>query len=181
MSPPPPFFFFAETGGVFVRHGGEPRWGRFMLTRGWVWLNCRLRAGGTQMSQSVDLNVNMTSAAPLAVWSRLTYMTQCCWVLLECYSSNVLKYYLKFCCKVHWSTVIVAYTSVNLHLEHYTLYHSATQRTDISLIVCEKNWWQASWILKWSPKHPVCPLVVGCCKIFLAITSFLLNIKLLFS
>lgn len=167
MFTPPPLFFrnwrsFCST------------WRRTMLR--WVhantwlnvaeccWLNRQLGAGGTQMSQSVNPNLNMTSAASLAVWSRLTqsasYLTFTNTEVNTCaadYSSNILKYYPKFCCKVHWNTMIVTYTSVNLHLEHYTLYDSATQRTNVCAIVHEKTWWQASWILKSEPKASCLP------------------------
>lgn len=69
--------------------------------------------------------------------------------------------------------MIVAYTSVNLHLEHYKFYHSATQRTNVSFIVHEKKLdARPVGFLKVSPQYPVCPLVVGCCKIALVKTSF---------
>lgn len=60
--------------------------------------------------------------------------------------------------------MIVADTNVNLYSEDYTLFHSATQKTNVSFIVRETGR-EVSWILKVSPKHLVCPLVVGRCKI----------------
>lgn len=128
-SPPPPplFFFFCRNWRSFCS-----TWRRAMLR--WVhasvwlnvaeccWLNRQRGAGGTQMSQSVSPNLNMTSAASLAIWSRLAQSASCRTFtnteVNTCaadYSSNVLKYYLKFCCKVHWNTMIATYTGVNLH------------------------------------------------------------------
>lgn len=105
---------------------------------------------GKQMNQSVDLNSNMTSArSPTwlsaavvlgAFFFYLTFINTEVNMCLAHYWSNILKYYVMMCCKMHWNTVILAYKNVNLHLEHYTLFHSATQKTNVWLLDCTWKW-----------------------------------------
>lgn len=73
MSPPS----VAETGGVPVRHGGEPRWGWWRPNAiGAIKVSVTSMGGlaGTQTDQLDDLNLNMTSAALPAAWSILINM-----------------------------------------------------------------------------------------------------------